>query len=211
MKPSTQTPAPSAPKKHLKRGCLWGLLPLLLIVLWLGFAGGGTAPKSSEEKIYQVGDFYDDGQRKGIVVEVFADGKSGKMMSLTQAHLQWAVEAETATGATDPINGQNNQRLVEQMADWRTAYPAFAWCADLGEGWYLPAVEEVNRLKMDRATRVKLNEVLKAKGGEIIYADFYWSSTESTASEAWYLMRQNGFTEKRPKTNYQFVRAFAVF
>lgn len=210
MKPSTQTPASSAPKKHLKRGCLWGLL-LLLIVLWLGFAGGGTAPKSPEEKIYQVGDFYDDGQKQGVVVEVFDDGKSGKMMSLTQAtYLQWSVEAETATGATDPTNGQNNQRRIEQMADWRTAYPAFAWCADLGEGWYLPAVQEVERLKMDRATRVKVNEVLKAKGAEMI-ADFYWSSTESTASEAWYLMRQNGFTRERPKTNYLYVRAFATF
>lgn len=168
-------------------------------------------PKSPEEKIYQVGDFYDDGQKQGVVVEVFADGKSGKMMSLTQAtYLQWSVEAETATGATDPTNGQNNQRRIEQMADWRTAYPAFAWCADLGEGWYLPAVEEVKRLKMDRATRVKVNEVLKAKGAEMI-ADFYWSSTESTASEAWYLMRQNGLTRERSKTNYQFVRAFAVF
>lgn len=210
MKPSTQTPASSAPKKRLKRGCLWGLL-LLLIVLWLGFAGGGTAPKSPEEKIYQVGDFYDDGQKQGVVVEVFDDGKSGKMMSLTQAtYLQWSVEAETATGATDPTNGQNNQRRIEQMADWRTAYPAFAWCADLGEGWYLPAVQEVERLKMDRATRVKVNEVLKAKGAEMI-ADFYWSSTESTASEAWYLMRQNGFTRERPKTNYLYVRAFATF
>ena len=210
MKPSTQTPTPSAPKKRLKRGCLWGLLPLLLIVLWLGFAGGGTAPKSPEEKSYQVGDFYDDGQKQGIVVEVFADGKSGKMMSLTQARFEWSVEAETATGATDPTNGQNNQRRIEQMADWRTAYPAFAWCADLGEGWYLPAVEEVKRLKVDHATWVKLNEVLKAKG-DVMIADFYWSSTESTASEAWYLMRQNGFTEERPKTHYQFVRAFAVF
>lgn len=211
MKPSTQTPAPSAPKKRLKRGCLWGLLPLLLIVLWLGFAGGGTAPKSPEEKSYQVGDFYDDGQKQGVVVEVFADGKSGKIMSLCQATLlQWSVETETATGATDPTNGQNNQRCIEQMADWRTAYPAFAWCADLGEGWYLPAVEEVKRLKMDRATWVKVNEVLKAKGEEMI-ADFYWSSTESTASEAWYLMRQNGFIEERPKKNYLYVRAFAVF
>lgn len=204
MKPSTQTPAPSAPKKRLKRGCLWGLL-LLLICLWFGLRG----------MTYQVGDYYDDGVKQGVVFEVDGLGFHGKIVSLDEAELQWCTEEDSnrkvQTGATDRDDGRNNQDLIEHIADWRTKYPAFAWCADQGEGWYLPAVEELRTIHL---VEEKLNKTLTKMGGNTTQFDWYWSSSElniNTEICAWYVCMGNGYTNYNNKNTYYSVRAVSAF
>ncbi|MBR0336754.1 MAG: hypothetical protein IIX34_07835, partial [Alistipes sp.] len=59
--------------------------------------------------------------------------------------------------------------------DWRKNYPAFAWCVDLGVGWYLPAIGELQSLF---AAYDAVNKTVVAYGGERLYWDEYWSSTE---------------------------------
>ncbi|MBQ1964820.1 MAG: ribosomal protein L7/L12, partial [Tidjanibacter sp.] len=50
-----------------------------------------VAPKPAA-KTYKVGDYYDKDGKKGVVCNVKADGLHGKIVSLDQVKLQWAVD-----------------------------------------------------------------------------------------------------------------------
>lgn len=168
-------------------------------------------PTPTPVKTYQVGDFYDDGTKQGVVFEVDASGRNGKIVSLEQSEQQWCSGAEyhkgIKTGATDQANGMTNQRIIEQINNWRNKYPAFAWCADLGEGWYLPVIEELQKIY-----RVKhvVNKQLKCQGRAKLSA-WYWSSTEVNEFCAWYVAMRNGDTYRSYKRSYPYVRAVSAF
>ena len=144
------------------------------------------APAPTPVKTYQVGDFYDDGTKQGVVFEVSEDGHHGKIVSMEQSMQRWCSEAEydqgIKTGATDRRNGMTNQRKIEQINNWRNKYPAFAWCADLGEGWYLPAIEESKKISLDDVVYDKVNRTLQKMGATKLFArgelGWYWSSPE---------------------------------
>lgn len=169
------------------------------------------APAPTPVKTYQVGDFYDDGTKQGVVFEVSEDGHHGKIVSLEQSEQRWCSEAEDdkgiKTGATDRRNGMTNQRKIEQINNWRNKYPAFAWCADLGEGWYLPVIEELQKI-----CRVKdvVNKQLECQGGAELSA-WYWSSTEYYEFCAWFVNMYNGDTSNGRKYSLVYVRAVSAF
>ncbi len=169
------------------------------------------APAPTPVKTYQVGDFYDDGTKQGVVFEVSEDGHHGKIVSLEQSEQRWCSEAEYAkrikTGATDRRNGMTNQRKIEQINNWRNKYPAFAWCADLGEGWYLPVIEELQKIY-----RVKdvVNKQLECQGGAELSA-CYWSSTEVNEFCALGVSMSSGRTYDYDKNYDIYVRAVSAF
>lgn len=101
----------------------------------------------------------------------------------------------------------NNQRTIERIDGWRKKYPAFAWCAKQGGGWYLPAIEELRRLF---AVRDVINRTLELQGG-IRLDDSYWSSTEIKAFCAWYVNMSDGYTNDFNKSFYYYVRAVSAF
>ena len=152
-------------------------------------------PMPTPSKIYKVGDYYDDGKKQGVVFEVTPDGKHGKIVSLQESELlTWAVDrnfggffnqdnpSNSLIGAYDWYNGANNMVKVKQITDWREKYPAIAWCADLGEGWYLPAIEELKKFTCDDVVYNAVNRMLIAKGTKLAnredFSAGYWSSTE---------------------------------
>lgn len=159
---------------------------------------------------YRVGDYYNDGMKEGIVFEVTSGGKKGKIMSLNQSPLlPWTVctaDVSRLIGAKSQNDGQYNQRVVEAIEDWQLKYPAFDWCAQLGEGWYLPSKEELKSIYKNRKL---LNTQLIDKIG------YSWSSTESdTPSEkgaacAWVVNLQTVYYTS--KNLVQPVRAIAAF
>jgi hypothetical protein len=62
-------------------------------------------------------------------------------------------------------------QVVKSIDGWETKYPAFKWCADLGDGWYLPSTQELYKIYYTQTfTNPKLTTPLSPKG--------YWSSTE---------------------------------
>ncbi|MBR2352178.1 MAG: PEGA domain-containing protein [Alistipes sp.] len=168
---------------------------------------------------YKVGDLYDDGKKQGVVFEVSEDGRHGKIVSLTQSEnrIPWTSdedEQKRLIGADDEYHGANNMAKVEQIPNWQSKYPAFAWCATLGEGWYLPAREEL--LAIYRSIE-KLNAALANNGAEI--ASFYWSSTEynkynnkrSGEFYALYLSVDGGLAGIYDKSRGYYVRAVSAF
>ena len=165
--------------------------------------------------IYAVGDYYNDGVREGVVFEVSADGRHGKIVSMKQSaeYLKWAIderkfglfksEAERLIGADSETNGAVNMAKVKAISGWRDKYPAFKWCADLGEGWYLPSIEELNTIYKNKD---KLNPNLTDK-----LSDWCWSSTENSKFGAWLVYMYNGFTGNTVKYRSYHVRAVSAF
>lgn len=160
-------------------------------------------------KTYEIGDFYDENGKQGIVFNVTADGKHGKIVSLDQSCEPWAVYAVyvKVTGATSTGDGMDNMNRIKEQPDWDTNYPAFAWCASLGSGWYLPADDELRLIYEEKSI---INRRLRERGYVGIIGD-YWSSTEYSEFCAWSICVGSGNTGHRNKTYGTYVRAVSVF
>lgn len=160
---------------------------------------------------YAVGDCYDVGGKRGIVFEVDETGCCGKIMGLKKSdeRLSWSSE-EQLTGAEDNFDGLPNQRAIERIAGWREKYPAFAWCAAQGEGWYLPSSGEL--LTVYRQRR-QLAKACAAAGGDRDLEWVYWSSTEHYRWGARAVDYMNGtiLSEGNDKSRTCYVRAVCAF
>ena len=178
-----------------------------------------------EVKTYKVGDYYNENGKEGVVFWVDASGEHGKIVSLTESKnaLQWAsvkIEQKRLIGADDEENGANNMAKVRQIPDWQSKYPAFKWCDDLGEGWYLPAIEELKLFTLDETVRNTINQTLTTKGGtkipDIGTYYWYWSSTERNEEYgkgfcAWGVDMRRGHTRNYDKDFILCVRAVTTF
>ena len=158
-------------------------------------------------KTYKVGDLYDENGKRGVVFEVSADGKHGKIVSLvgSDKKLQWANNLvdgwREEIGAYSETNGAVNMAVVQRIPNWREKYPAFAWCADLGEGWYLPAIDELKAI-------YDIRNILNVKED-----DLYWSSTEHKERKyrAWNVDMEDGYTNYYNKFINHYVCAVSAF
>ena len=129
----------------------------------------------------------------GIIVSVWKiagveHGLIASLTDLTATPVAWSNVTATAIGATaqSPVNGQTNTTAIIGQAGHTAS--AAKLCNDYtnpetGTGvhsdWYLPSIWELN--KCYQAALVVNNSL--ADGFEF---NFYWSSTEASATEAWY-------------------------
>ncbi len=141
-----------------------------------------AAPAPADEG-YKVGDYYCDNVKEGIVFQVYDGGKHGKIISLRCSTAQWSERAvaERPTDATSDDNGMVNMEEIMDMPNWEANYPAFAACASMGDGWYLPASEEMELVFKNKDA---INRTLAEKGHEKM-STFYWTSTDAEAGDAW--------------------------
>ena len=177
----------------------------------------------STAKTYKVGDYYNDGKKEGVVFWVDETGQHGKIVSLTQSSpLQWSsdkYEQKRLIDADDNGDGAKNMAVVKQIPDWQSKYPAFKWCADLGDGWYLPAIEELKIFTLDKTVHDAVNQTLETKGEKLANMGeyrLYLSSTEANLRSsgkfcAWFVYMFNGFTGNFSKRNCYSVRAVSAF
>ena len=169
-------------------------------------------PASAPIKSYKVGDYYNEGGKEGVVFEVSADGRHGKIVSLDEAILQWCTEEQfertIVVGASSTTDGKANTDRVMARSD-SDEFPAFEWCRSKGKDWYLPAEDE---LKSISAAKEKINVTLerlgKIKVGEVLW---YWSSTEYDDICAWSVDMSNGDTINGSKYYSIYVRAVSAF
>lgn len=185
--------------------------------------GGAENPSKPQTSApYQVGDYYNESGKEGIVFSVDDSGANGKIISLLQSTetLQWtsdAVEQNRAYGATNSSEGLENFAKIAAIADWKSKYPAFKWCYDLGRGWYLPAIQELERFTIYPTIRDAVNKGLTDNGGTPIGKLSYWSSTEDNSQASDGLYKANYVNVNSAKTlsnlkKYKFyVRAVATF
>ena len=153
---------------------------------------------------YKIGDYYCEDGKQGVVFEVSADGRHGKIVSMTHDNFMWGMRG-TLIGADSNTDGAVNMAKVKSVPDWESEYPAFMWCADLGEGWYLPSKEELLKIYQNKD---KLNPHLTDK----LSNRWYWSSTESDKFCAWVVNMSYGNTGRNDKYyNGSYVRAVSAF
>lgn len=132
------------------------------------------------ENAWKVGDYYTHGEEEGIVFWVDETGRYGKVVSVDEQMLPWCTEEEYESGLSlisfSDSNGMLNLQSIMQIPDWRNKYPAFAWCADHGENWYLPAIDELKELLLNDDVREKINGMLEQKGKSTMCRQPVWDS-----------------------------------
>ena len=167
------------------------------------------ASTSTVKRLYEVGDYYSEDGKEGIVFEVYDGGNHGKIVSLDAVEKQWATKTVCGvySGATYTGDGMGNLNKIKGLPNWKEEYPAFAWCASLGDGWYLPAKEELQKMLEEK---LLINNGLNAKG----YASLencHWSSTATDNSRAWSVYMTFGLIYENTTSNIYYVRAVATF
>ncbi len=150
---------------------------LLLAVVALGFTA--CDKENGNANIPKVGTLVTKDGVKGVVF--YADDNVTKIVSVYQTKLSWSTELTVETGATDTEDGAKNMATIKSLTDWENCYPAFKWCDDYGQGWYLPASTELEQIHVNREI---INATLSVNGFELLKTDvepensWYWSSTE---------------------------------
>lgn len=151
---------------------------------------------------YEIGEYYERGDVRGVVCKLTDDATHGLILSLDEIYLPWCAAAKAdlkAVGADAHDDGEINMQTVARYIEanglsW-SDFPAFEWCRAKGEGWYLPAIDELltvghsfnggSRLKYNRKARSHFNDVLVDHGGKRLNRlVYYYASTEENAASA---------------------------
>lgn len=141
--------------------------------------------------VYKVGDIYPNGavggDVKGIVFEAAQDGQSGKIAALKDCSVNGTeVSDEIGTyywyswgPSTAALNSISDGKANTEAVRGNSAdYPAFAAALALGDGWYLPARDELSTL-FDMQ-----GELINKGGYQEMLGIAYWSSTLTGSARA---------------------------
>lgn len=102
-------------------------------------------------------------------------------------------EETTLTKKKDPSNAKGNyiDTYIDAVADWNgrknTEHLKAVGLSDnisLSDGWYIPSMGEMMFIFTHRK---EVNAALEKAGGQPIANSWYWTSTEYSATNAWYL------------------------
>ena len=128
-------------------------------------------------------------------------------------------EETTLTKQKDPSNLKGNyiDTCIDAVADWNgqknTEHLKAVGLSDnisLSDGWYIPSMGEMLFIFTHRK---EVNAALEKAGGQPIADDWYWTSTEYSATNAWFLSLAygdmgNGFTKATTTLRVRPVSAF---
>lgn len=172
-----------------------------------------------------------DYQSSGEIAEGVVVVEGGRMLVVapTETSLYWSSAAVSGGGTTtsdrvtafNDWNGKANTAAQIQHAECSSASYAPGFCAKYsrvnanGQGltagkWWLPSEGE---LMCMYANMRKINYALSLiEGATQLAEDWYWSSTEYSATYAWSLFLYNGFASGYTKATNQFrVRPVSAF
>ena len=170
-------------------------------------------------------------QNSGEIAEGVMIVEGGKILVVapTEATLYWSSAAVSAGGKTttdretalNDWTGKTSTAAQITHAECKTESYAPGFCASYervnanGKGmtagrWWLPSLGE---LMMIYANMRKINYALSLINGATQLAEtWYWSSTEYSATNAWYLYLGNGYANLNPKAASQArVRPVSAF
>ncbi len=173
---------------------------------------------------YKVGDLYDAGGKKGVVFDVDATGRSGKILALddcsvggtavtdcygTYYYYTWGPANPTAV-VIDKTDGSVNMSGVAAVGI--DSYPAFKAAAALGDGWYIPAEGEIQAV-------IDACVACPQYGGSEMWGVAYWcsnmASSGRTKSIRYYDAAEDGVVKgvavAKQSTIMGSVRAIAAF
>ena len=192
-------------------------------------SGTGTTPGGEENTeggnesttpAYKAGDYYKAGLAEGIIAWLDETGEHGLLISLDESVTQWSTEYHMIVvqgGELSHTDGQYNTKYIKSLEDWKTLYPAFAWCDGknaLGlSSWFLPAIDELEKayLALD-AINATLNE-MELTPISTGPNDSYWTSVEYGVQGAYAFSFAEGEIASygTNKKDQNFVRAMRKF
>ena len=108
----------------------------------------------------------------------------GKTITITQTPPPYPIGAlVTKNGATGVVFYISDSRVqIVSVEQTRTTwYDANTWCSSYGTGWYLPTLEELYDIYINKST---INSTLSANGYTTLGTGYYWSSTQYGSSRA---------------------------
>lgn len=170
-------------------------------------------------------------QNSGEIAEGVMVVEGGKILVVapTEATLYWSSAAVSAGGKTttdretalNDWTGKTSTAAQITHNECKTESYAPGFCASYervnanGQGltagkWWLPSLGE---LMMIYANMRKINYALSLINGATQLAEtWYWSSTEYSATNAWFLYLSYGYAGHNPKATYQYrVRPVSAF
>ena len=139
---------------------------------------------------YEIGSIYEINGVKGVIYAIKTDNKGLTwcyLFSLDEEDLQWStvyewcncINEKGAWNTYDPFNyyGMDINN-----------YPAFKWCMDHGDDWFLPSSTELKWMweaitdgerDFNAPAVAKWNKIITDNGGEPFVETYYWSSNET--------------------------------
>lgn len=145
----------------------------------------------------------------GIIFYLFrgSDGKEhGLVVSITElSGKRWGRD-DFFEEATNKLDGEPNTAKIPNTS----AYPLKSYVESLGSGWYIPAIEELRLLWLNKFI---VNKSLNNFGHQEISDTIYWSSTEGGMSGAfWVNFDFNGINTsgggKMTNGNFRAIKKF---
>lgn len=148
---------------------------------------------------YEIGTIYEVDGVKGVIFAIKEHPSSGTLfcyiLSLDEEDLPWSTEYADLSYANSAWGAWITEDIFHPSRDNKDInnYPAFKWCVDHGDGWFLPSQDEMLWMweavsggthKFNSPSVEKFNKVITDNGGEPFQETFYWSSTAGSADIA---------------------------
>ena len=176
---------------------------------------------------YEIGQIYDINGTNGVCYAIKTD-KQGNMwayfFSMDEEYLQWSTENvwcncgsdKGAWNTYDPFDPRYSH--AEGGVRDINNYPAFKWCMEHGDDWFMPSSTELQWMwdavsggthDFDCDTMKAYNKLLTDNGGEPFQETYYWSSNETSEDmiELIAFMADSVVCLEPYKTNRYSVRA----
>ena len=142
--------------------------------------------KMANEIEYKTGDFYPNPNNPETAVGIVywlkpgTNGKEGKIVSYDSAIRNWG-DSNNENLKTSISTGIINWEIIINVDPSLENFPAFKWCRDKGEGWFLPSRYELHVLnELWLAHGEYMNSNILSIGGEPFTSDdIYLVSSES--------------------------------
>ena len=146
---------------------------------------------------YEIGQIYDVNGTKGMIYAIKSDNLGNNwvyLCSIDEADLQWSTEnvmcncisSKGEWNTYDPFN-PTYSKADGGVRDINN-YPAFKWCMEHGDGWFMPSSTELQWMwdaisegthKFNNPSVEKYNKILTDNGGMPFVETYYWSSNET--------------------------------
>lgn len=140
---------------------------------------------------YELGTILDINGTKGVIYAIKTDNKGLTwcyLFSLDEEDLQWSTKYEWCNCISDKGAWNTYDPFTYYGMDINN-YPAFKWCMDHGDDWFLPSSKELNWMweaitegarDFDAPAVAKWNKIITDNGGEPFVETYYWSSNETS-------------------------------
>ena len=161
------------------------------------------------------GGFTND-QANGVVVSTDAArfviakdnvSTSMKWASNTSTLIDGILTSTDSAEAKTDFAGQQNTELMLTVDTSGAGYSCANYTFPNGKKGYLPTLGEWYIAYQNKSA---INKAMTLIGGTALGSNYYWSSTQRSASNAWNLSWSNGSTSNNNKNSNNYVRAFSA-